>query len=163
MKLAYQYVVLRCVPRPDREEFVNVGVVLFCEERKFLDVACRVDTDRLAALDGRLDPVRLRELGAQEAQAQLRTISGIGPFWASAIYLRGCGIVDEFPDEPLAIAALGRLHGLGDRPDPETLKRITDKHRPYRMWVGVLLRVAAARGVIPGIAGRERRIRDAAR
>ena len=60
MKLAYQYVVLRCVPRPDREEFVNVGVVLFCEERKFLDVACRVDTDRLAALDGRLDLAQVR-------------------------------------------------------------------------------------------------------
>ena len=27
---AYQYVVLRCVPRVDREEFVNVGVVLYC-------------------------------------------------------------------------------------------------------------------------------------
>ena len=27
-RLAYQYVVLRCVPRVDREEFVNVGVVL---------------------------------------------------------------------------------------------------------------------------------------
>ena len=34
---------LRCVPRPDREEFVNVGVVLFCEAARFLDVACRVD------------------------------------------------------------------------------------------------------------------------
>ena len=28
---AYQYVVLRCVPRVDREEFVNVGVVLYCQ------------------------------------------------------------------------------------------------------------------------------------
>ena len=53
--LAYQYVVLRCVPRPDREEFVNVGVVLFCEEQRFLDVACHVDEPRLSALDSRLD------------------------------------------------------------------------------------------------------------
>ena len=30
-RLAYQYVVLRCVPRVDREEFVNVGVVLYCQ------------------------------------------------------------------------------------------------------------------------------------
>ena len=28
-QLAYQYVALRCVPRPDREEFVNVGVVVY--------------------------------------------------------------------------------------------------------------------------------------
>lgn len=32
MTLPYQYVVLRCVPRADREEFLNVGVVLYCEE-----------------------------------------------------------------------------------------------------------------------------------
>ncbi|HEY3013577.1 MAG TPA: DUF3037 domain-containing protein [Nocardioides sp.] len=51
----YQYVVLRCVPRVDREEFVNVGVVLYCQERQFLHVAWNVDRDRLAALDPRLD------------------------------------------------------------------------------------------------------------
>jgi hypothetical protein len=51
----YQYVVLRCVPRVDREEFANVGVVLFCEERGFLDAACSVDADRLQALAPGLD------------------------------------------------------------------------------------------------------------
>ena len=40
-RLAYQYVVLRCVPRPDREEFVNVGVVLHCQAADFLDVCGR--------------------------------------------------------------------------------------------------------------------------
>ncbi len=53
--LPYQYVVLRCVPRVDREEFVNVGVVLYCEETAFLEAAWRVDRDRLRALDPRLD------------------------------------------------------------------------------------------------------------
>ncbi|MDQ6642116.1 MAG: DUF3037 domain-containing protein [Actinomycetota bacterium] len=51
----YQYVVLRCVPRVDREEFLNVGVVLYCEEAGFLDVAWRVDADRLAALSPDVD------------------------------------------------------------------------------------------------------------
>ena len=54
-RLAYQYVVLRCVPRVDREEFVNVGVVLYCQAADFLDVAWHVDADRLRALDPRLD------------------------------------------------------------------------------------------------------------
>ncbi|GAA1479250.1 DUF3037 domain-containing protein [Nocardioides aestuarii] len=54
-RLAYQYVVLRCVPRPDREEFLNVGVVVYCEEQGFLDVACHVDEERLRALDPRVD------------------------------------------------------------------------------------------------------------
>jgi DUF3037 family protein len=53
--LAYQYVVLRCVPRVDREEFVNVGVVLYCQATDFLQAAWHVDRDRLAALDPRLD------------------------------------------------------------------------------------------------------------
>ena len=53
--LAYQYVVLRCVPRPDREEFINVGVVLYCQSTEFLDVAWSCDRTRLTALDPRLD------------------------------------------------------------------------------------------------------------
>jgi len=51
----YQYVVLRCVPRADREEFVNVGVVVYAEESRFLAAAWRVDEDRLRALDPRID------------------------------------------------------------------------------------------------------------
>lgn len=54
-RLAYQYVVLRCVPRVDREEFVNVGVVLYCQATDYLRAAWHVDRDRLAALDPRLD------------------------------------------------------------------------------------------------------------
>ena len=43
----YQYVVLRCVPRVDREEFVNVGVVLYCHAEDFLGSASRIDEGRL--------------------------------------------------------------------------------------------------------------------
>jgi len=46
----YQYTVLRCVPRVEREEFVNVGVVLYCPEHEFLDVGWHVDEPRLRAL-----------------------------------------------------------------------------------------------------------------
>jgi DUF3037 family protein len=67
-RLAYEYVVLRCVPRVDREEFLNVGVVLHCRMADFLDVAWQVDADRLAVLDPRLDVDRVREsLGFVEA------------------------------------------------------------------------------------------------
>jgi Protein of unknown function (DUF3037) len=53
--MPYQYVVLRCVPRADREEFVNVGVVVYCEEAVYLDAAWSVDRARLAALAPALD------------------------------------------------------------------------------------------------------------
>jgi hypothetical protein len=51
----YQYVVLRCVPRVDREEFVNVGVVVHCEEARFLQAAWSVDRERVAAIAPSLD------------------------------------------------------------------------------------------------------------
>jgi hypothetical protein len=51
----FQYVVLRCVPRVDREEFVNVGVVLHCQERDFLEARCHVDPDRLRAVSADVD------------------------------------------------------------------------------------------------------------
>lgn len=56
----YQYVVLRCVPRVEREEFVNVGVVLYCPAEEFLGSAASVDEGRLRALDPALDVAAVR-------------------------------------------------------------------------------------------------------
>lgn len=58
--LGFQYVVLRCVPRVDREEFVNVGVVLYCQQADFLGCAGHVDDARLAALDATVDVAGVR-------------------------------------------------------------------------------------------------------
>ena len=49
-RLSYQYVVLRCVPRVEREEFLNVGVVLYCQARGVPGRAWRCDPERLRAL-----------------------------------------------------------------------------------------------------------------
>ena len=54
-QLGFQYVVLRCVPRVDREEFVNVGVVLYCQQADFLDCAFHVDGARLSAFAPEVD------------------------------------------------------------------------------------------------------------
>ena len=56
----FQYVVLRCVPRVDREEFVNVGVVLYCQDADFLACAFDVDEQRLAALSADVDAAAVR-------------------------------------------------------------------------------------------------------
>jgi Protein of unknown function (DUF3037) len=53
--MGFQYVVLRCVPRVDREEFLNVGVVLYCQQAEFLAARCHVDRERLTALDADVD------------------------------------------------------------------------------------------------------------
>ena len=59
---AFQYAVLRAVPRVDRGEFVNVGVILYCQALDFLRAAVAVDDVRLRALaaDVDLDAVRTR-------------------------------------------------------------------------------------------------------
>jgi hypothetical protein len=51
----YQYVVLRCVPRVEREEFLNVGVVLYSQAADFLEAAYRVDEARLRAFAPEVD------------------------------------------------------------------------------------------------------------
>ena len=58
--LGFQYVVLRCVPRVDREEFVNVGVLLYCQQADFLGSGAHVDAGRLAALAPELDVAAVR-------------------------------------------------------------------------------------------------------
>lgn len=46
----YAYAAIRIVPRVEREEFINVGVVLFSRPRKYLGVRTRLDAERLRAL-----------------------------------------------------------------------------------------------------------------
>jgi Protein of unknown function (DUF3037) len=67
-RMGFQYVVLRCVPRVDREEFLNVGVVLYCQQADFLAARCVVDPDRLVALAPDIDVAAVRSaLAAVEA------------------------------------------------------------------------------------------------
>lgn len=52
---SYDYVVVRIVPRPERGESVNVGVILFSREANFLDGVIDPDWDRIAALHPEID------------------------------------------------------------------------------------------------------------
>lgn len=51
----YQYVVVRLVPRVEREEFINVGVVLYSQEADFLRGEFALEDERALALDPDLD------------------------------------------------------------------------------------------------------------
>jgi hypothetical protein len=52
----FEYATLRVVPRVERGEFINAGVVLYCPETRFLDARVCLDPERLRALDPTLDP-----------------------------------------------------------------------------------------------------------
>lgn len=56
----YDYAVFRVVPRVEREEFVNVGVIVSCPSRDFLEARIEIDEQRLAALDSALDLESIR-------------------------------------------------------------------------------------------------------
>jgi len=59
-RLPFQYVVLRCVPRVDREEFLNVGVVLYSQPADYLACAGHVEERRLLSIAPELDLAAVR-------------------------------------------------------------------------------------------------------
>lgn len=51
----FSYAVIRAVPRVERGEFINIGIILYCQDRDFLAAAVAVDEVRLRALDAEVD------------------------------------------------------------------------------------------------------------
>ncbi len=51
----YDYAIVRVVPRVEREEFINAGVILSCQRSGFLQAAIALDEARLLALDPHAD------------------------------------------------------------------------------------------------------------
>jgi len=56
----FQYAIVRVVPRVERGECFNAGVVLFCRPRRFLAARTALDERRLAALAPGVDPALVR-------------------------------------------------------------------------------------------------------
>ena len=56
----YDYAIFRVVPRVEREEFVNVGVIVSCPAKDFLEARIELDEQRLRALDAALDIESIR-------------------------------------------------------------------------------------------------------
>ena len=51
----FEYAVIRIVPRVEREEFLNVGVILYCAQKKFLQTIFEINHERLNAFCNKLD------------------------------------------------------------------------------------------------------------
>lgn len=56
---SFDYAIVRVVPRVEREEFINAGVILFCRTQNFLDALICLDKARLANLAPGLDPAEV--------------------------------------------------------------------------------------------------------
>jgi hypothetical protein len=51
----FEYAVIRVVPRVEREEFINVGVILYCPKQGFLQSKISLNAERLLAFSGKTD------------------------------------------------------------------------------------------------------------
>ena len=54
-QFAYDYAVIRVVPKVDREEFINTGIIVSCPDLSFLEARIKLNESRLLALDPSLD------------------------------------------------------------------------------------------------------------
>jgi hypothetical protein len=68
-RYTYDYAIVRVVPKVERQEFVNAGVIVSCPACGFLAAAIELDEERLLALDGTLD--------LEEVRTHLATIHAI--------------------------------------------------------------------------------------
>src|SRR5690349_15811564 len=75
VRSSYDYAMVRVVPRVERGEFVNAGVILFCRTRRFLGARIALDADRLAALAPQVD---IHELNRHLAIIPLVCAGGVG-------------------------------------------------------------------------------------
>jgi hypothetical protein len=54
-KHVFEYAVIRIVPKVEREEFINVGVILYCKEQKFLKAKFKLDEKKIHTLSIEID------------------------------------------------------------------------------------------------------------
>jgi len=60
-KHLFEYAVIRVVPRVEREEFLNIGVILYCAKLKFLRAKYLLDEPRLRAFSNTIDLEEIKE------------------------------------------------------------------------------------------------------
>jgi hypothetical protein len=73
---SFDYALVRVVPRVEREEFVNAGVIVFCRERRFLEARIALDETRLLALAPWLTAAERAEIRAHLAAIPLICAGG---------------------------------------------------------------------------------------
>lgn len=54
-KVTYEYAVIRLVPKVEREEFLNIGVILFSKQKKYLGIKYKIDASRIHAFSADVD------------------------------------------------------------------------------------------------------------
>lgn len=61
-RLLYEYAIIRVVPRIERGEFINTGVILFCRDAAFLGMKYEINEKKILSLNPDADISKIREL-----------------------------------------------------------------------------------------------------
>jgi DNA-3-methyladenine glycosylase II len=124
---------LRVFPGP--RALCEVGAVAGIPEEKL----ARLRALARAALSGGLDAERLRRTPPEEALARLRALPGVGAWTAQHMLLRGAAVSDVAPTaEPRVLRAFAEFTASRP-PSPGEFAKISERWRPYQMWVCFLL------------------------
>jgi hypothetical protein len=60
-KHLFEYAIIRIVPRVEREEFLNVGIILYCKDLKFLDTKYHLNKEKISVLCAEVDCKEIEE------------------------------------------------------------------------------------------------------
>lgn len=96
-----------------------------------------------AAAQGWMTRDALRAMPHGEALAQLRTLPGVGEFFAQAMLFRGAGGADVPLDDTMTRQAVQVGYGLTESPSDAQFAQISEQWAPYRACATVLLHLAA--------------------
>ena len=88
-KHLYEYSVIRVVPRVEREEFLNVGIIVFCKKAKFIKMLYTVNVAKMELFSGDLDLEQL-ELNLESFQKIAHGTKQGGPIAQFDIPSRFC-------------------------------------------------------------------------
>lgn len=59
-RVTYEFAVIRLVPKVEREEFLNIGVILFSKRKKYLKIKYKIDENRINAFSSEVDIPTIR-------------------------------------------------------------------------------------------------------
>jgi len=119
VRAVFEYALLRAVPRVQRGESINVGVVLYSHDLDYLGAATYLDAERLRALDPEVDLAAVQDL----LDAVCRTCEGAGPAGATPLRQRFGWLTAPRS----TVVQAGPIHlGLSDSPAAE-LARLLDE------------------------------------
>ncbi len=54
-KVIYEFAIIRLVPKVEREEFINIGVILLSKEKNFLEIKYKIEEERIKCFSDELD------------------------------------------------------------------------------------------------------------